>query len=588
MAWTIEALGTNVVQNGGNITLVEPSGAASGDLLVACIAWKDTAAFTKPSAEWTLIRTLSNGDTDAIGGVASGGMWYCIRGASAPSYVFTRTNGDVAMGQVISWKQSAGTPALDTSSILQVGSDTVNIVGTTITTAEGGELLVAMVAHGDAALTVTFDSVTNPGTASTTTVAVTTEPASNTWYERADTKTTTGADTGLFIADAIMTTAGATGAHSAVADVSSNQVVIVAAFKTTVTPLSKSIDGSTDILSVSENVTAFAKNIAASVFDNARMSESTTALARCLVSSISDTVGTSELLTLSSLGRTDVVDSVNVSESVEAKPLGKIDIYDSVSISENTALTSLGRASVYDTATVAETLLTRLNPVSVLVYDSIASSEFLTLTSLGRAEVADQTNVSEGMAYEAGSEAVVSSNIYDSVSVSESVTTQAPYLVVSISDTVISDENVTTALLLSVLVYDSVSAEDLAEKMLMLKKELADQITVSEDLNLTSLGRANIYDSVTASETVTGNIQLATLIYDNVQVSENLTTSLSQIEINCVLYDSISVSEQVLSAPRFLVASVYENILVGEPPQIVMTTGGQLKKRISDFIYVDL
>ena len=567
MAWTIEALGTNVVQNGGNITLVEPSGAASGDLLVACIAWKDTAAFTKPSAEWTLIQTLSNGDTDAIGGVASGGMWYCIRGASAPSYVFTRTNGDVAMGQVVSWKQSSGTPTLDTSSILQRGSDTTAIVGTTITTAEGGELLVAMVAHGDAALTVTFDSVTNPGTASTTTVAVTTEPASNTWYERADTKTTTGADTGLFIADAIMTTAGATGAHSAVADVSSNQVVIVAAFKTTVTPLSKSIDGSTDILSVSENVTAFAKNIAASVFDNARMSESTTALARCLVSSISDTVGTSELLTLSSLGRTDVVDSVNVSESVEVKTFGKVDIYDSVGISENTALTSLGRAEVVDTVKV---------------------SENLSLTSLGRTEVVDSVTASDNLAYETGTEATVSANIYDSISLFESVTAQAPYLVASISDTVISEENVTAALLLSVLVYDSVSAEDLAEKMLMLKKELADQITVSEDLNLTSLGRANIYDSVTASETVTGNIQLATLIYDNVQVSENLTTSLSQIEINCVLYDSISVSEQVLSAPRFLVASVYENIFVGEPPQIVMTTGGQLKKRISDFIYVDL
>ena len=231
MGWTIEALGTNVVQNGGNITLVEPAGAAANDLIIACIAWKDTAGFTKPGVGWTLVQNLSNGDVDAVGGKASGGMWYCIRGTASPGYVFTRTNGDVAMGQCVSYRLSGRRPTLDTSSILQRGSDTTAILGTTITTKLAGELLVAMVAHGDSSLTVTFDSVTNPTTASTTTVAVTTEPASNTWYERSDGGTTTGSDTGLFIADAIMTTAGETGVHSALAAASSDQVVIVAAFK---------------------------------------------------------------------------------------------------------------------------------------------------------------------------------------------------------------------------------------------------------------------------------------------------------------------------------------------------------------------
>jgi len=229
VAWEIIGLGTNVIQNGGDITLVEPAGTTAGDLVVACIAYKDTAAFTKPSAEWTQIGQLSAGDTDATSGKASGGMWYCIRGASAPGYVFTRTLGDVAMGQCVTYRGQAASP-YDTASVTQAGS-VREPIGTTMTTAEANELLVAMIAHGDNSLTVTMDAATNPGTASTTTVAVTTEPASNTWYERSDTGTNTGADTGLFIADAIMTTAGATGAFSADAETTSNSVMIAAAFK---------------------------------------------------------------------------------------------------------------------------------------------------------------------------------------------------------------------------------------------------------------------------------------------------------------------------------------------------------------------
>lgn len=229
MAWEIIALGTNVIQNGGDITLVEPTGTANGDLIVACIAYRSTPAFTKPDTTWTQIGQLSAGDTDATSGVASGGMWYAIRGASAPGYVFTRALGDVAMGQCVTYRGVDKRSPYDKASITQAGSDTQPI-GTTMTTVRDNELLVAMIAHGDNSATVTMDAVTNPGTASVGTIAVTTEPASNTWYERSDTGTNTGADTGLFIADAIMTTAGATGAFSAVAATTSNSVMIVSAF----------------------------------------------------------------------------------------------------------------------------------------------------------------------------------------------------------------------------------------------------------------------------------------------------------------------------------------------------------------------
>ncbi len=230
MAWEIIALGTGVIQNGGDITLTEPTGTAQGDLVVACIAYRDTPAFTKPGTDWTQIGQLSIGDTDNSSGVASGGMWYCIRGAASPGYVFTRTLGDVAYGHTVTYRGVNTRNPFDVASITQAGSDREPI-GTTMTTSLADELLVAMIAHGDNSLTVTMDAVNNPGTASTTTVAVTTEPASNTWYERFDDGSNTGADVGLFIADAIMTTPGATGAFSADAATTSNSVMIVAAFK---------------------------------------------------------------------------------------------------------------------------------------------------------------------------------------------------------------------------------------------------------------------------------------------------------------------------------------------------------------------
>jgi len=105
MAWEIIALGTNTIASSGNLTLDEPAGTSAGDLIIACIAFRSNVAFTKPSAEWTVVATqLSAGDTDATSGIASGGMWYCIRGASAPSYAWTRVAGDVAMGQTVTYR----------------------------------------------------------------------------------------------------------------------------------------------------------------------------------------------------------------------------------------------------------------------------------------------------------------------------------------------------------------------------------------------------------------------------------------------------------------------------------------------------
>src|SRR5436189_5999133 len=83
---------TSVVTN--NITLTEPAGVRQGDLLVACISHRAAAVtnFTLP-AGWTLVDQSTTSSTlTTTSAVASGVMAYIIRGATAPSFAFTRAS----------------------------------------------------------------------------------------------------------------------------------------------------------------------------------------------------------------------------------------------------------------------------------------------------------------------------------------------------------------------------------------------------------------------------------------------------------------------------------------------------------------
>jgi len=229
MAWGVPKLGTLVEDATGNFDLIEPAGVAQGDLMVACIAYRGNAAITAPTGWAAAAAAQNSGDTDATNGIASGAMFYIIRGASAPSLTCTRTGGDVVLARVISYSGAKPHP-LDTgsSNTLAVASGTVTTG--TITTAEAGELLVAMGSGGDAYTTSAFDAATNPATASGAT-DTTTAPTNDTWIERQDSNTGTGADATLAIADAIKATAGATGTIECTMSGSARSVMMVAAFK---------------------------------------------------------------------------------------------------------------------------------------------------------------------------------------------------------------------------------------------------------------------------------------------------------------------------------------------------------------------
>lgn len=231
MAWSFVGIGTVATPvTSGNYTLTEPAGVAQYDLLVACIAYRGSAAFTLP-AGWNVVATQqSTGDTDATDGIASGVMAYIVRGASAPALQFTRTAGDVAMGRIVAYRGNATSSVYDTGTANTLGAVNVTVTTGTFSTAQANELIVCMGAGGDNYTWSAFDAATDPTAASGAT-DTTTAPTAGTWIERGDSGTNTGADTSLAIADAIRATAGATGTIQATASGAGRSVLIAGAFK---------------------------------------------------------------------------------------------------------------------------------------------------------------------------------------------------------------------------------------------------------------------------------------------------------------------------------------------------------------------
>jgi hypothetical protein len=231
MPWGVPKIGALATAASGDLTLIEPAGIAQGDLMVACIGYRDSAAFTLPSGgEWTLVATQqSSGDIDATFGIASGLMAWAVRGAGAPNLVFTRTAGDIAQGRLLCYTGATAAP-FDVGTANTLASASATVTTATFTTAEANELIVAMTSAGDNLTATAFDAATDPTTASGAT-DTTTAPTAGTWIERTDDGTNTGADNGLATADAIRATAGATGTIQATISGSARHVMIAAAFK---------------------------------------------------------------------------------------------------------------------------------------------------------------------------------------------------------------------------------------------------------------------------------------------------------------------------------------------------------------------
>jgi hypothetical protein len=230
LGWTTYKPGSapGVIPTSGSITLNEPATVAEGDLMVACIAARGNASFTLPTG-WTLVAQHTSGDTTVGDGIASGLMAYIIRGASAPDLVFTRTGGDVAYGRIEAYSSPAASSPFDTHSATTLAATSTTAGTPGLTTAEDGELLVAMLAQGRLTSATNMAAATDPTVVSGADAV--SGPMMGTWLERVDVNSSSGADLALAVFDSVKRTAGATGNFTATSAATNRSVMIVAAFK---------------------------------------------------------------------------------------------------------------------------------------------------------------------------------------------------------------------------------------------------------------------------------------------------------------------------------------------------------------------
>lgn len=235
MAWAFVGV-SNVVEvttTAHALVTTGISGLQAGDLLVACISSRiaSTVSVTLP-AGWTPVAEQKTNNTATNNSATpSALMAYCVRGASNPALTFTHPVApSVAIGRIVAYRGlGASLPALGAQTSFTTGTNTTAVSGAGLTTVQNGALIVAMAAGGQEAAWSAFDA-TDPSTASGATNTAT-APTAGTWIERADSITTTGADTSLAIFDAIKSTAGATGNLTTTASVAAAHVVIAGSFK---------------------------------------------------------------------------------------------------------------------------------------------------------------------------------------------------------------------------------------------------------------------------------------------------------------------------------------------------------------------
>lgn len=230
--WTYVGKTEAAVNASGNYTLTEPTGAQQNDILVVDFAIRSTVIYT--NAAWIFPQDDSGGNTtnNTTGSDVSYQTGYCIRGASAPTLVFSRTGGSRALGTMRCYRSSkTGTPTFDTSAEVAMGAAGTGItLSGGVTTAAVGELLVTGVYGARANTTSNMDGTTEV-TGNSGATDITTPPVRGTWTERSDRNNGTSPTVGLSCYDAVKISAGSTGNLTATRSSSALHGMTVMAFK---------------------------------------------------------------------------------------------------------------------------------------------------------------------------------------------------------------------------------------------------------------------------------------------------------------------------------------------------------------------
>lgn len=234
MAWTYVGKGSAITAASGDVVLVTTGVTiATGDLVIANIAYRDTPNFTLPTG-WTLVaqETSANLLSASSSAIASALMAYIIWPGGSPDMTFVRTAGDVAIGNIVVYrgvKQSGTIVEVVAQATLGAGSSTHTLTG--FTTVNPYALLVAAYATGRTSGCSSFRANTDPSASfPDTSLSAETLVSFSEWKRRTDLSTATGADAGINIIDAVKDEVGSTGNFIGVWGTSSRSSMIVAAF----------------------------------------------------------------------------------------------------------------------------------------------------------------------------------------------------------------------------------------------------------------------------------------------------------------------------------------------------------------------
>lgn len=232
--WQFIGVAGIVSSTSGDLTVVEKSGVAVGDLEVVCIPYRGNAPFTAASG-WTEAVQLSGGNTstDPTTSISSVAIFWRIRGASAGDLTFTRTGGDIARTKMLTYRVSRGTPSAIASRAVTAASNSTSVSMSGLVTTAANALIVACFSGADNGDLVDpgIESV-DPSTASGTTEYPSTETViPDIWKVRLTGNSALGADQAHILAGCVKSTIGSTGNITGHLSIASRHSIAAVAFQ---------------------------------------------------------------------------------------------------------------------------------------------------------------------------------------------------------------------------------------------------------------------------------------------------------------------------------------------------------------------
>ena len=222
-SWIYVANG--VVKNGSSTsnTFNLPAGANQNDLIVVCFAWRNTATITinttAGDAGWNTVAAVATGNinTTPTNSIGSAAMYFKVRGTTDPNTTFTYSSSpNCWLVNTFCFRGvNTANAFADGNSYNQTATAVLANCGP-VTTASNGSLIMFMVGGGSDTTASGWTNVTNPNTAL--------------WVELHDSLTTTGGDTTLAVASAVMWASGTTGVFRVTMAANSRHSTVVGAF----------------------------------------------------------------------------------------------------------------------------------------------------------------------------------------------------------------------------------------------------------------------------------------------------------------------------------------------------------------------